>query len=327
MGSPVLSVTVLNYNYGRFLGECLDSILGQTFRDFELILIDDCSKDDSMAVASRYTSDPRVRVIRHDPNRGYVYSLHEGVEQSQGRYISVISADDLALRNDAFERQLALLDANASASFCFSAFAKLLEGQSEPQPHHSFPQDGKLAGLEFFTRLLTADEVAVLHSGTIIRRSTFDSVGGYARNVKYAPDTDMWLRLCLASDACYSNEVLYGYRIHASQMSGIGSHRAQMIETIDILDRAFEAAERQGVSVRALKHRATQGYLFGAAMDEVFRGNRSVALQRYRTAVGLRPLETLTSRQAWIVLLRAVLGQRGFALARRAGRLGGALTR
>src|SRR5215213_1469759 len=107
---PTLSVTVLNYNYGAYLPACLDSILGQTFRDFELIIIDDCSTDNSLAVIEPYLADPRVRLVAHQANVGYCGSLIEGTEvQSAGELVTVISADDLVRRPDAFERQVRLL--------------------------------------------------------------------------------------------------------------------------------------------------------------------------------------------------------------------------
>src|SRR5215217_6817411 len=115
---PTLSVTVLNYNYGAYLPGCLDSILRQTFRDFELIVIDDCSSDDSLDVVRPYLADPRVRLVAHKQNVGYGGSLIEGTETcSTGEYVTVISADDLVHQPDAFERQIALLQAHPQASF------------------------------------------------------------------------------------------------------------------------------------------------------------------------------------------------------------------
>src|SRR5260370_11113027 len=90
---PALSVTVLNYNYAHYLPRCLDSILSQTWTDFELILINDRSTDNSLEVIQPYLKDPRVRLIDHAINRGFVSSLLEGCELSRGRYITVISAD------------------------------------------------------------------------------------------------------------------------------------------------------------------------------------------------------------------------------------------
>src|SRR5262245_2119770 len=104
--SPALSVTVLNYNYAHYLPKCLESILSQTWSDFELILINDRSTDNSLEVIQPYLSDRRVRLIDHDQNRGYIASLIEGSKLSRGRYITVISADDFCVSDRAFESLL-----------------------------------------------------------------------------------------------------------------------------------------------------------------------------------------------------------------------------
>src|SRR5215211_5099334 len=84
---PLLSVTVGNYNYGRFLAQNIESILGQTFRDFELILIDNASTDDSLAVMERYAAaDPRIRIVAHSQNEGMFASLRESCALARGRY-------------------------------------------------------------------------------------------------------------------------------------------------------------------------------------------------------------------------------------------------
>ena len=83
--TPRLSVVVLNYNYGRYLPGCLKSILDQTFTDFELIIIDDCSTDDSRAVIAPFLSDSRVRLHAHTTNLGYAKSIIEGTEEISRR--------------------------------------------------------------------------------------------------------------------------------------------------------------------------------------------------------------------------------------------------
>src|SRR3954463_5362111 len=110
MKQPALSVTVLNYNYAHYLPRCLDSILAQTFTDFEIVLIDDCSNDDSLEVIQPYLADPRVRFFPHAQNAGFAKSLIEGTEEhSRGEFLTVVSADDVILETNAFEKQIALL--------------------------------------------------------------------------------------------------------------------------------------------------------------------------------------------------------------------------
>ena len=126
MSAPRLSVTVTNYNYGRFLAQAIESILGQRFADFELILIDNVSEDDSVDVMRGYErSDPRVRVIVHDQNLGMIASLMEGFDQSRGTYRVQVDADDWVLSPDAFGIQVAMLDANPDMAFVYSSLTQI----------------------------------------------------------------------------------------------------------------------------------------------------------------------------------------------------------
>ncbi len=92
--NPFVSFVVISYNYGRFLGDCLDSILSQEgTHDFEIILVDDASTDETEAVLRLY-SDPRIRCIRHEKNLGFVATFNEGFANARGPYIARIDCDD-----------------------------------------------------------------------------------------------------------------------------------------------------------------------------------------------------------------------------------------
>src|SRR5258708_15590928 len=88
-GGPRLSVTVLNYNYGRFLSKCLTSILSQSYTDFELIVIDDASTDESTQAIEPFLKDPPVRLIAHKQNAAFHRSLVEGADASSSPYLTV----------------------------------------------------------------------------------------------------------------------------------------------------------------------------------------------------------------------------------------------
>lgn len=318
--TPKLSVTVLNYNYAHLLPECLDSILSQTYRDFEVILIDDRSTDNSLDVIAPYLADPRVRLVAHEVNQGYLKSLIEGTEEhSQGEYLSVISADDKAQRPDAFARQVEKLDANAGMSFCFSAYDRILVGEhsTEVQGHRSFEDDCVIECGDAFRGMVANRRMQVLHSGTMMRRASYEAMGGYRRDLTHSPDLALWLRLAIEGDVGYCEDALYGYRIHGSQMSGnTTGYRQMTLETFAVLDEMCAEAERRGIRIGGLKRAGKRGYLFGAALDEVFRGSEMVALKRCWVAVTMQPVTALTSRYFWIVLLRAMLGRRGYSFVR-----------
>src|SRR5438552_18822496 len=104
---PRVSFIVPCYNYGQFVGQAIDSLLGQTFKSLEVIVVDDASTDDTPAVLRQYASDPRVTVIRHTTNMRHLRSYNEGLAIARGAFLGLLSADDLAVRSDAFARRVA----------------------------------------------------------------------------------------------------------------------------------------------------------------------------------------------------------------------------
>src|SRR5262249_35072754 len=94
---PKVSIVVPNYNHARFLPQRLDSILGQTFQDFELILLDDCSTDDSRTILSQYARDPRVRIEFNEVNSSNPFKQwNKGVGLARGEYVWIAESDDYA---------------------------------------------------------------------------------------------------------------------------------------------------------------------------------------------------------------------------------------
>ena len=318
--APTLSVTVLNYNYGSYLPQCLDSILAQTFQDFELIVIEDCSTDNSLDVVKPYLSDPRVRLVSHATNVGYSGSLIEGTElHSTGDYVTVISADDVVRRPDAFERQIELLAAHPEAAFCFSGYDRFASESGQIlHKHQSYQGSRVIPGRDFLREYLTRQGVQVLHSGTMLRKSAYDRAGGYRRDLRITLDLAMWPVLSLQGDVVYCDDDLYAYRTHGTQMSSsFRKQQANFVEVMKSVEGAIDEAERRGVPVGSLRADAVRYSLFAVAVDDAFSGRPMLALFRCLSAVVFRPWLALTSRGLWITLARLVFGARGYARGRR----------
>jgi hypothetical protein len=318
--SPILSVTVLNYNYGRYLPKCIESILGQTFRDFELIVIDDCSTDDSLEVIKPYLTDPRVRVVEHAANVGYAGSLIEGTEiHSTGEFVTVISADDFVWSTEAFERQIAMLGAHPEAAFCFSGYRRFLhETDAVLEEQRSYDGSRIIPGPIFLREFLTRQEIQVLHSGTMLRKSAYDRAGGYRRDLRVTLDLAMWPALALQGDVAYCDGPLYAYRSHGAQMSSsFRKQYANFMEVMKSIEETCATAVRQRVPIGSLRDDAIRYALFAVALDDAFGGRPALALFRSVTAVLFQPRLALTSRGLWITLARLALGGRGYAAAHR----------
>jgi glycosyltransferase involved in cell wall biosynthesis len=311
---PLLSVTVLNCNYAHYLPQCLDSILRQTFTDFELLLINDRSTDNSLEVIQPYLADPRVMLIDHEQNRGYIASLIEGSDRSRGKYLTVISADDFCVSDRAFASLVGLLEANPDAAWAHSAFG-IYDTDGEfvgLARHHDL--EYVRPGAEEYSDLLMRQSY-VLHSGTLIRASAYQALGGYDRTTRYACDTKMWLMLCNCGLAAYCPDELFAYRKHAANMSlTTGGIRRGLQEHLAALESSYYVMRGVPGIDRNLYVHAMKRNLVGNAEDAIFSGHLLAGWLTLWCAARLHPIWTMIQTRTAILLLRTLVGARGFSV-------------
>ncbi len=223
------------YNYGRYVRQAVDSLLGQTFPALDVVVVDDASTDDTAEVLAQYRDDPRVRVIRHATNQGHVASYNEGLRMASGEFVGLLSADDFAVAPDGVERQVAMFEAHPSVGLVYSAY-QLVRGDGAPF-HVTTPRpaDAVVGGLDAFKQLLFENTIPA--SGTLVRRACHEALGWYDASFPHANDWDLWLRLSTRYDVGYVAAPLYAYRIHAANMS-FRTVRPQ--QAVDELLRALE---------------------------------------------------------------------------------------
>jgi glycosyltransferase involved in cell wall biosynthesis len=308
--TPLLSVTVLNYNYGHYLDQCLTSILSQTLSDFELILINDCSTDDSLTVIEPYLADPRVRLVNHDVNCGYVASLREGCALSQGRYLTVVSADDYALDPNAFTRLCEVLEADPAIGFCYSAWQERDDDGHVRHERLGAEQTYVHEGTTEVRRLLQSSPI--LHSGTIIRRTAYDAVSGYDAACRYSVDTNMWLALCAVGKVAYVSDFLFAYRAHQSNMSQSGGSlwkaTEEMLHGIDVALARFSETDLPDRA--SLRRQAQQRALVAVPTLDIFAGRIARGWIGFLQAARHYPWLTLGQVRTLSLILRTLLGPR-----------------
>lgn len=113
---PEISVVLSVYNDAKYVGVAIESVLAQTFTDFELIIIDDASTDESLSIARDF-ADERIRIVENEENLGLTKSLNKGISLAQGKYIARMDSDDICLPTR-FEKQVAYLDAHPDVGVC-----------------------------------------------------------------------------------------------------------------------------------------------------------------------------------------------------------------
>lgn len=308
---PALSITVLNYNYARYLPQCLDSILAQTWSDFEIILINDCSTDNSLDVIEPYLSEPRVRLVNHLENKGYITSLIEGAQLSRGKYITTISADDYCVSDRALASLLCPMEADEEVVLAYCAHGQYSNDGVREYLRRPHPKSFVRSGVEEYRDLVF--ENYILHSGTIIRAATYDAVGGYEASARYACDTILWLTLCGHGKVAYSADELYAYRRHELNMSvSTRGIRGGLQEHLYGIRKTFAIMQESPQIPGELYLRAIKRNLTAPAIDNVFGGHVRAGWYAYWCAVRIHPWLTVFQTRTLVLLARTLLGPRRF---------------
>ncbi len=209
MATPQVTVLMSVYNGLPFLDAALDSILAQTFSDFEFLIIDDASQDGSSEVLARYArADARIRVITNQPNQGMGQSLARGVQEARAPWIARMDADDVALPQR-LEHQMLYLDHNPDTAV-LGGWALEIDEHDQITGERRVPTDHQT-----IRRLIWTNPF--LHPTVVFNREKILAVGSYAA-YRYLDDYDLWFR-CARAGYRFANlpEPLIHYRITRAQ--------------------------------------------------------------------------------------------------------------
>ncbi len=212
MRTMPISVVMSVYNGARYLRASVESILAQTFTDFEFIIVNDGSTDGSRGILAEYErQDSRIRVIDQE-NTGLTKALIRGCAEARGRYIARQDADDISLPGR-LERLKAMLNGNpalavaASCAYGLASAGELIcewRGSSDP--------------VEATYELLSLKK-GPFHGAVMFRKDAYERVGGYRQQFYCAQDSDLWLRLGEVGLIVYSPAFLYGFRYDPATVS------------------------------------------------------------------------------------------------------------
>ena len=224
---PKVSVIIPNYNHARFLRKRIDSVLGQTYQDFELILLDDCSTDESRTILAEYARNPRVRLELNEANSDSSFKQwNKGVRLAQGEYVWIAESDDYA---DArfLERMVGVLEQNAKVQFAFcrswcvtednrlEGFADtLFEGLGQDRWASDFCVEGR----EECRNFMVQSNIVQNASAALFRRAAYEKAGGADESLRLCGDWIIWAAMMLAGDMSYVAEPLNYFRFHGGSV-------------------------------------------------------------------------------------------------------------
>jgi len=274
-GPPLVTVFVACYNHSRFVEECLDSVRHQTYTNLQVIVLDDCSKDDSVSVIDAWLRKHRLdwHFIRHAKNMGICATLNEALRMARGRYVSMIAADDV-WEPDKISEQVRVMESFPEKVGVLYSDAYQINENGELLPkmfiaaHRSLPEmpEGCI-----FDTLIDGNFIPAMT--TLIRLRCFEVVGNYDENLVFE-DWDMWLRISRHFEFKYFPAPAARYRI-------VGTSMLRTL-SVEMRESSYQ------IMVKCLR----SGWLTAQRREDAFDAEHMVARLAYRRKLPGRLSET-----------------------------------
>lgn len=207
MGSPTISILMANYNKAKYIKEAIESVICQTFEDWELVIIDDGSTDGSIKIISNCLNDSRIKLIINEINFGTIETQKKLVSVAASDIVCIVDSDDVLAKNALAEVNKIYLE-NPNCGVVYSQY---------------YYCDDKLRPLHVGYSAKIPDGLSNLHINTVValrsfRKSCYNKTDGYDENTKYAEDIDIILKLEEVTKLFFLDKILYYYRVvHNSQ--------------------------------------------------------------------------------------------------------------
>lgn len=277
MKTPAVSVVISTYNYGRFLAGALESVLGQTFQDFEVVIVDDGSTDETPSVVQPFLADPRVR-YRRQRHAGQPQAKNLGIALARAPLIAFLDADDIWLP-EKLERQVQLFRNDPELGVVYSRRLLINEEGWELEYRQPPLHRGRVLAQIFLCNF-------VCFSSSVVSREALERCGGFDENLALAIDYDLWLRIAQQYRFDYVDEPLVLYRTgHAS----LSRRRRERVETVGhIMKRFLDSGGRELLDAEQV--RLAEADYFCDKAAALHEGPRTTALACYARALTIRPL-------------------------------------
>ena len=203
-----VSIVTLTHNRGTYIREAIESVLNQNFRDFELIIIDNASSDNTVSIVNEYIKkDKRIRLIRNNVNLKIPNARNLGIREAEGKYIAVLDSDDVWLDKDKLKKQVNFLETHQDYAL-IGGRVVVIDEDGKKINEYLNPQDD----LEIRQRILIKNPFT--HSSVLFRKNTVLELGGYDEDLGVSEDYDLWLKIGKHWKFANLGEYLIKYRVH-----------------------------------------------------------------------------------------------------------------
>jgi hypothetical protein len=258
-GNPTVSFIVPCYGLGHLLAECVNSILSQDYIHFEILIMDDCSPDNTPEVARSF-ADARVIHVRNQPNLGHLRNYNKGIRMARGKYIWLISADDRLRRNHVLDHYVRLMDDNPQVGYCFCPGVAMNDHREiDLIPSSQYKShDAIVSGRPFLLHLLKGN--FILAPAGMARKECYERISYFPEDMPYGGDWYLWCIFAAHCDVAFFAEPMVNYRVHDLSMSTVmaqGDKRGVLSDIMEVPVRIRREGERIGDTAIVARCRET----------------------------------------------------------------------
>jgi len=286
---PLVSVIMKSYNHEKFIAECIESVLGQDFGDFELIIVDDASTDGSRQIIDSYAAkDHRIQVIFHEVNKGISNTVNDGIDAARGQFVAQIDSDDVWVA-DKLTKQLAVLERDEDLIVWSNGEIINDSGRSAGKSVNEWSRASSKKSGDIWQALLEGNYI--FGSSVVYKKQNLGNIR-YDERLPYLNDYKFYLELARNYEFYYIAEPLALYRIHEhNTIAGYGAESENRLrlagkDYISICEEALQQYEDEiGQETKALMY-GKMGTAFYAL------GEKRKGLHFFLQAVRCNPFET-----------------------------------
>lgn len=247
---PLVTFVVPCYKLAHLLPECLNSVLAQTYLDFEVLVMDNCSPDRTPEVVQSF-HDPRVKHVRNETNIGHTRNFNKGIAMARGKYVWLVSADDFLISPHALGRYVDVMERNPQVGYVFSC-ATTAPGANHtrelPCWGYCEKTDRIWKGRTFLKRLIRNN--CIVMSSVMVRKECYQQRGLFTLDLPHANDWYMWCTLALHYDVAYLAEPMACCRLHGESLTAAfnrGNDHVCIADEINVLCSVAQQAELSGL--------------------------------------------------------------------------------
>jgi GT2 family glycosyltransferase len=333
-GDVAFSVCIPNFNYARYISATIQSVLAQTYDNYEVIVVDNHSTDDSVSVVNAIETD-RLRLYKNPYNVGFGPNLDRAASHARNPYVIMLSADDL-MRPTALEEYADVISRLgpeagnvliASNIEYFNDAGEILHTTSRRELFEIAPDEKKTAalgrtevaafdGVQVFATVFPRMKVATPFCSTVYSRELYERIGGYSSLHHTAPDANLAYKAMLnGADIVFVDKPLFGYRIHSSNQLQADRRNKTLKVPIDHYAFAVQFSDadlaRTGVSRNQAIAALVDETCLNAALLEVRAGDRRQAFRLLMFAMAASPWTALRNLKTYLlgILLLPLVGR------------------